>query len=225
MSTRTRCWLAGLALIFGGILAGISHVYHLEPPSDPAQLAQFARLSQPIHLLLFAGGILVLLGWFGQYGLQSSHSGVTGLFAFVSVFLGILLGDVLHCILEFSVFPVLSSSVPYALPALARATYRTTPLAFLLKAGQLMILAGVPAAAYFILRIRALPAWTALPFGITAVLLGWGMTIRSAITIGSVAYIALYCSMVITGVAVIWAARPSVSPCVESEPGARTSRS
>src|SRR5215472_13037816 len=135
MSIPTRCWLAGLALIVGGVLAAISHTYHLEPPSDPAQLAQYARVSQPIHLLLFAGGILVLLGWSGQYGLHCSHSGFTGLFAFLCIFLGILFGDVLHCILEFSVFPVLSSSVPYAVPALASATYEATPLAALLKTG------------------------------------------------------------------------------------------
>ena len=105
MSMRLRFRLAGMALVLGGLTAGFCHLFHFEPPTDLNQLAQYTRFSEPVHLLLFAGGILVLLGWFGQYALQCSASGALGFGAFLTLFVGILFGDLLHCILEFSVFP------------------------------------------------------------------------------------------------------------------------
>jgi len=62
MSQKRLYRLGSLALILGGTLATTAHALHLEEPPDPAQLAHYAHLSQPIHLLLFAGGLLVLLG-------------------------------------------------------------------------------------------------------------------------------------------------------------------
>lgn len=203
MSHCTRCWLSGLALILGGLLTAVAHLYHIEPPSDPAQWAQYARLSQPLHLVLFSGGTLVLLGWFGQYGLHSSRTGAAGLLAFFLVFLGILLADLLHCVLEFSVFPVLGSSVPYALPALAAATYTSTPFAFLLQAGQWVITAGTGMQVYSIFRKRVLSLWIAIPFAVTAALFGWTMLAGSPNAVRSVSYVALYISLAILGLAVI----------------------
>ena len=86
--------------------------------------------------------MLVLLGWFGHYALQYSGSGTIGLAAFVCLFLGIMWGDLLQCILEFSVFPVLDAIAPYALPGLADATYRSMPVSVLLAAGHFLLFSG-----------------------------------------------------------------------------------
>jgi hypothetical protein len=131
MVRRTRSRMTGASLIAGGVIAGTAHLFDSSPPADPALLARYIQLSEPIHLLLFAGATLVLLGWFGQYALECSGTGVMRLLGFASVFFGILLGDLLHCTLEFSVLPVLAASTPYALPAIVADTYRSTPLAVL----------------------------------------------------------------------------------------------
>ena len=103
MTMRIHRWLAGLALMMGGLMATVSHLIATDAPADPALLQQYIRSGVSLHLLLFAGGVLVLLGWFGQYALQSSASGVIGLVTFLSIFIGILFGDMLHCVLEFSI--------------------------------------------------------------------------------------------------------------------------
>lgn len=201
MSMRIQCWLAGLALMLGGLMATFSHLVTIDTPANPALLEQYSRSSEPLHLLLFAGGILVLLGWFGHYAMQSSASGVTGLVTFLSIFLGILFGDLLHCVLEFSIFPVLTSSVPYALPSLADTCYRLTPFAVFLRIGSLLILAGVPATVFSLLRGRILPRWSALPFAATAALLGIALVPRLALSFGPMSLAALYSSMAVLGIA------------------------
>jgi hypothetical protein len=153
--------------------------------------------------LLFAGGILVLLGWFGQYALQSSASGIAGLVTFLLMFLGILLGDLLHCVLEFSIFPILTSLVPYALPSLEDTCYRLTPFATLLRIGGFLILAGVPATVFTMLRSRTLPGWSAIPFLATAVLLGAAHIPGLAASFGPLSLAALYISMSVLGLAVL----------------------
>jgi hypothetical protein len=203
MSMRIHCWLAGLALMLGGLMATLSHLVTTGAPADPALLEQYARSSQPLHLLLFAGGILVLLGWIGQYALQSSVSGVTGLITFLSIFLGILLGDLLHCALEFSILPILASSVPYALPPLVDTCYRLTPFAVLLRIGGFLIIAGVPATVFSLLRSHILPSWSAAPFAATAALLGIALVPRLALSFGPLSLAALYISMAVLGIAVM----------------------
>ena len=61
MSMRLRFRLAGLSLALGGLTAGFCHLFNFDPPMDLNQLAQYTRFSEPVHLLLFAKGILVLL--------------------------------------------------------------------------------------------------------------------------------------------------------------------
>ena len=210
MSMHLRFRLAGLSLALGGLTAGFCHLFNFDPPMDLNQLAQYTRFSEPVHLLLFAGGILVLLGWFGQYALQCSTSGVLGFGAFLTLFVGILFGDLLHCILEFSVFPVLAAVVPYALPGLAETTYRSTPLAVLLTAGHFLTFIGVPATALSLYRSHILPAWSAVPFVVTAAILSLGLVPRLASTLSPASSMALYTSMALLGVAVIWAARKRI---------------
>jgi hypothetical protein len=212
MSMRIHCWLAGLALILGGLMATFSHLIATDPPADPALLEQYSRSGVPLHLLLFAGGVLVLLGWFGQYALQSSASGVIGFVTFLLIFIGILFGDLLHCVLEFSIFPILTSSVPYALPSLADTCYRLTPFAVLLRIGGLLILAGVPATVFSLLRSHILPRWSAAPFALTSILLAMATIPRLGLSFGALSLAALYISMTVLGMAVMLSARRAASP-------------
>jgi len=203
MSAREFYRLGGLALIIGGLLTATAHVLHIEAPADPARLAHYAHVSQPIHLLLFAGGVLVLLGWFAHFALQSVRSGVLGLLGFLTLFFGILFADLLHCVLEFSIFPLLIESVPYATPALAENVYRSTPFALLQNAGQILVVVGVPLSALSILRSHVLPAWSAVPMAITAVLMIMSVLPWTSGMAGPHYAIGLYLSMTTLGVAVL----------------------
>jgi hypothetical protein len=206
MSMRARFWLSGICLVLGGLTASASHLFHSPLPADPGRLALYVRLSEPVHLALFAGEILVLLGWFGQYALQCSASGITGLVSFVMLFLGIILEDLAHCILEFSVFPVLASLAPYALPSIAEATYHSTPLTVLLNIGQGLILVATPTAAFSIYRCHVLPAWSAIPLGFTTAVLIARLVPQHVHAVCFYSYAALYLSLALLGAAVILSA-------------------
>ena len=212
MSMRIHCWLAGLALILGGLMATVSHLLATDAPADPTLLQQQMRLGVPLHLLLFAGGVLVLLGWFGQYALQSAASGIIGFVTFLLIFVGILFGDLLHCVLEFSIFPILTSSVPYALPSLQDTCYHLTPLAVFLRIGALLTLIGVPATVFSLLRSHILPRWSAVPFVLTSILLAMAMVPHLGLSFGAFSLAALYASMTILGMALMQSARRAASP-------------
>jgi len=203
MTMHLRFRLAGIALTLGGLTAGICHLFSFESSSDVSQMAQYACFGEPIHLLLFASLIVASLGWFEQYSLQSSDSGVTGFTSFVCVFLGILCGDLLHCILEFSVFPVLGSMVPYALPGIADATYHSAALGNLIWAGHCLMFVGSAATAMSICRSRLLPIWTAAPFTLSATLLGLGLFPQFSAAIQSASLPTFYIAITILGVSVL----------------------
>ena len=171
MSIHTHTLLTGIALLAGGLVAAGSHLLAAITPATPDQLADYAAFTQSVHVALFAGGVLVLFGWFGFYGLESAQSGFPTLLAFLSVSLGIQLGDLLHCVLEFSILPVLVSLAPYVVPELKQATYGITPFAMLVRAGRGLLLFGTPATALTIWRSGQLSAWAAAPFGCSALLL------------------------------------------------------
>jgi hypothetical protein len=204
MSMRLWFWLAGVALLVGGLTAGVCHMFNLDSPTDVTHLARYAPLSAPVHLALFAGGMLVLLGWFGHYALQYSGSGTIGLAAFVCLFLGIMWGDLLQCILEFSVFPVLDAIAPYALPGLADATYRSMPVSVLMGAGHFLLFAGVPAAAAAVYRSRMVARWPAIPFALTAALQVWALLPQAGESAGAASMTAVYFSLAMLGLAVLW---------------------
>lgn len=206
MSMRLRCWLAGMTLLVGGVTAGSCHLLNSDSTADVGQLVLNAPLRGPIHLAVFAGGMLVLLGWFGYYSLEKSRSAAIGL-AFVCLFLGVMWADLLHSILEFSIFPVLEAVAPYALPRLAEATYRSVPVSFLLVAGQCLLFAGVPLAAWAIYRTTAARAWPAIPFALTAALQAAALIPQWGATLHTWSLTALYFSLATLGVAVLWSAR------------------
>ena len=207
MPMHLRFKLAGIALTVGGLLAGTCHLFSCESLSNVSQLALYARFAEPLHLLLFASLIVVLLGWFEQYSLLSAVSGVTGFAGFVSLFLGILCGDLLHCILEFSVFPVLGSMVPYALPGIAEATYHSAALGNIIWAGRCLMFLGGFAAATSICRNRLLPLWVAAAFALSAALSGLGLFPPLAEAIHPVLMPAFYASLALMGISILRSAR------------------
>lgn len=163
--------LSGLSLALGGLFGSAAHILHPVTPSDPGALLHYAHVSEPAHLLLFLGVILVLLGLPGLLARQSPRAGLTGLAGFLFLFFGLLFADMLHCILEFSILPVLARSVPYATFSIVEATYSATPLALLQNIGQLLVFLGIPLMAYSIYRARVFPLWTAVPLLLSLVLL------------------------------------------------------
>lgn len=211
MSMRILYRLTGAALFLGGLTAGICHLFNFDSPRDIAHIAQYGPASAMIHLVLFAGGMLVLLGWFGYYALQYSNAGTIGFAAFVSLFVGIIWEDLLHCILEFSVFPVLNTQAPYALPGLADATYRTTPVAALLALGNVFLFAGTLAAA--ISNYRRGKLALAFPFAITAFAEALAFIPQFTEPVSAVSIISLYFSLAGVGGAMLWKARaPRIAP-------------
>ena len=208
MPMHLRFKLAGIALTLGGLTAAICHLFTFESSSDVSQTAQYARFGEPVHLLLFVSLIVVLLGWFEQYSLQSSDSGIVGFVAFVCLFLGMLCGDLLHCILEFSVFPLLGSIAPYALPGIAQATYRSAALGELISAGRFLMCFGVVATAISIYRRQSLRLWVAAPFALSAALLGAGSLPQLGPTIEPASLTSFYISLAVLGASFLCAARP-----------------
>jgi predicted permease len=206
MSMCLRVRLAGMALILGGLTAGVCHLFNFDSPTEMNQIAEYPRFAEPVHLVLFMAGMLALLGWFGRYALEDSGSRITGGVAFVCLFPGILCGDLLHCILEFSVFPVLGSTVPYALPGIAEATYRSVAMAGLLMAGHYLMFVGAAATAVSTYRSHIVPPWVAASFALSAVLLGLRLFPTLAAAIGQASSMALYLSMAALGLALLWSA-------------------
>jgi hypothetical protein len=212
-----RFRLAGIALTLGGLIAGTCHLFSFESSSNLSHLAQYACFGEPVHLLLFASLIVALLGWFELYSLQSPDSGVTGFAAFISMFLGILCGDLLHCILEFSVFPVLGSMVPYALPGIADATYHSAALASLIWAGKCLMFFGCAAAAMSICRSRLLAPWTAAPLALSGALLGLGLFPRLAQAINPASMPLFYTSTAVLGISVLCTTRAKPARTFDEE--------
>ena len=194
-----RSKVSGIALTLGGLIAATCHLFSLESSAEPSHLAQCAFSAGPVHLLLFVSLIFLLLGWSGQHSLQSSDSVIEPA-AFVCLFTGILCADFLHCILEFSVFPVLGSIVPYALPGIAEATYHSATLGGLICAGRYLMFLGCVATAWSIYQGRLLRRWTAAPFALSAALMGLEVFPQLAPAIQPASKPALYISMAILGI-------------------------
>ena len=218
MPMHLRSKLAGIALTLGGLTAATCHIFSFESSVEMSHMANFACFAEPIHLVLFAGLLMVLLGWSEQYSLQSSESGMMAPAAFVCLFLGIICGDLLHCTLEFSVFPVLGSMVPYALAGIADATYRSAALGNLIWAGQALMFLGGIATALSTRRNRFLPLWAAAPLTGSAILLGVELFPQLAQATRPASLPAFYLSIAVLGASVFCARTTSrdVSPLAKA---------
>jgi hypothetical protein len=217
MSMRLRFWLPGMALLVGGVITGTCHLFNFDSTRDIAHVGQYAPLGAFVHLVLFAGGLLALLGWFGYYVLQHPGVGTISLGAFVFLFLGIVSADLMPSILEFSVFPVIDEVAPYALPGLADATYRSMPVSLLLIAGRILLFAGVSAAAMTLFRSPNVRRWPVIPLALTATLQALAMLPRSPESIRNLALTALYFSMAALGIALL-SARYAISAAPVVQP-------
>jgi hypothetical protein len=176
-------------------------LFNLESPTDLAHVAQYPPLGASLHLALFAGGLFALAGWVGRFAVRQARADSIGLAALICVFIGTLCGDLLHSVLEFSVFPIVDQMAPYALPGLADATYRSTPVSVLLGAGRILLLAGTAAFAWTTYRERYVPRWPAIPFALTTLLEAVAMLPGSSESIRSFALAAMYFSMAALGLA------------------------
>jgi hypothetical protein len=206
MSTHAHTLLTGVALLLGGLVAAGSHLLEAMTTVAPDRIADYVAFTQSVHLALFVGGVLILFGWSGFYGLESACTGLPTLLTFLSVFLGILLGDLLHCVLEFSILPVLISLAPYVVPEMKQAAYGLTPFAALVRTGRSLLLIGTPGAAAAIWRSRSLSVWAAFPFVFSAILFAIGTL---AFTEHQREYVlaAFYMSTAVLGIFVIAKAR------------------
>jgi hypothetical protein len=210
MSTYTFYRWSGVSLVLGGAVAALAHIFHPMDPTDPSMLSHYASVSQPAHLLLFAGTVFVLLALPGFY-LGLGESG--GVLAFVGSFLlyfGILFADALHCILEFSVFPVLMRSVPYVTISIAETTYAHTPLAILQAIGEDLVFVGAPLLAVAVMRSRVLSSWAAAPLLLTVLLMVASVLPWTARIVGRHYVTSLYLALMVLGVAVVFGTRPPV---------------
>jgi len=205
MPMHLRFKLAGVALTLGGLTAATCHVFAFEASEEVSHVAKYARFAEPIYLVLFSSVLLVLLGWSEQHSLQLSDSGRVGPVSFVCLFLGIICGDLLHCILELSVFPVLGSMVPYALPGIAEATYQSAAVSNLIWAGQVLMFLGCVTTALSIRRSRFLSLWAAAPLTVSSMLLGLGLVPRFSPAIVPASMPAFYVSIAVLGVSVLYA--------------------
>ena len=199
MRRRLRFWLPGMALAVGGVVSGTCHLFNLDSPTDLAHVAQYPPLGASLHLALFAGGLLALAGWVGGFAVRQAGANSIGHAALICVFIGTLCGDLLHSVLEFSVFPIVDQMAPYALPGLADATYRSIPVSVLLGAGRILLLAGTAAFAWTTYRERCVPRWTAIPFALSALLEAVAMLPGSSESLRSLALAAMYFSMAALG--------------------------
>jgi len=221
MPMHLRFKLAGTALTLGGLTAATCHVFGFEASAEVSHVANYARFAEPIHLVLFASVLLVLLGWCEQHLQQSSDPGSMGSASFVFLFLGIVCGDLVHCTLEFSVFPVLGSMVPYALPGIAEATYRSAAVSNLIWAGQAMMFLGIVTRALSIRRTRSLPMWATAPMMISAVLLALGLFPQFSPAIVPASMAAFYVSIAVLGASTFCARRASRKTSALAEAAAK----
>jgi hypothetical protein len=167
MPTSTLLRLGGLPLTAGGIIGAIVVAIHPHELTDP--------IDGPVHLALFYGALLVLLGWPAVLARQLGRIGTLGPLGFVLVFIGLAFDDITHSVLEFSVVPVLASD-PATRPLLSPDSATTAalmhgPFGLMMVLGLPLIVLGLVAFGVATLRARTLPAWPAAMHLVSAVTL------------------------------------------------------
>lgn len=109
MSSTTLYRLGGISLVWGGGLTALGYILH--PAGDnPADLVN--PLQVPVHLMIFFGILLLVLGLISMYARQSSRVGVWGLVGVLLLFFGLLMNEMPHSVAGFVFFPVLGAKVP-----------------------------------------------------------------------------------------------------------------
>ena len=170
MTSTTLFRSASISLVVGGLLGFIAHVMHPGCPTSPDDLFAYTHRSQPVHLILFFGVIFVIMGLPGVLIRQRSRAGLLGFISTQLLIFGLLFGEALHSVLEFSIVPLLVRSFPYATISLASSIYHSTPLGFLQNAGYTLYLLSCPLVALVTLRSRIFPEWAAFPLCVTTMI-------------------------------------------------------
>src|SRR5579859_7962061 len=173
MSTATLLRLAGVPLLLGAIIGAIVVAIHPRELTDP--------INGPVHVALFCGDLLVLLGWHAVLACQAGRISLFGPVGFMLAFIGLAFSDLTHSVLEFSIVPVLASD-PATRPLLAADSPATQalmhgPYGLMLVLAMPLIVLGLLAFSVATLRANVLPRWPALLQLIAAVTLPLGMLV------------------------------------------------
>ena len=153
MSSTTLYRLSGISLLWGSGLMALGYIFH--PADNPAYLATPVMIL--VHLMIFFGVFLLLLGWMGMYARQSSRVGMWGLVSMLLLFFGLLINEMPHTIAFFAIFPVLGPrQSPQQAVALVDAIFGSPVLGLMSPLSILMCLLGVITTAIVTLRARVL---------------------------------------------------------------------
>jgi hypothetical protein len=158
MTTATLSRIASLALLVGGFAGAIVQSIHPESLTDP--------LSPPVHLGLFFAVTLAVLGVPALVVRQFERGGVLVVVGAALLAVGLLMNDLMHSVLNFTIVPVLASD-PSTLPLLADGSWVDQALGngafgMFLTISLPMIVVGVLALSISTLRAGLLPRWPAL---------------------------------------------------------------
>jgi hypothetical protein len=161
MSPQTLYRLSGASLFLGGLMGTIALLVHPGTPTVDT-LNDYVRVSQPIHILLFFGIVLIILGLPGVYVRQSGKTKVLGLISMLLLVFGDVLVDLPHTSIEFAAFPALAANAaPKEAFALANDVYQSTLWGIISNAALLLVVISVPFFTIVSLRARVLPRWPA----------------------------------------------------------------
>ena len=164
MSGQVLFRLSGGTLIAGGVSGVIAHFLHLQyHPSQPSEVLPYVSKSEPVHALLFAAVLLVLLGLPALLVRLREKIGIVGFAGFVLLYFGLVFGEWLHCILEIGIYPALAHVVPNDMIAVVNRMYEgRSPYALLEFVGGWLLLAGALIVGISMLDSHIFPRWNAL---------------------------------------------------------------
>lgn len=104
--------LGGMAVLVGGVCGAVSEALHPADPSDSAALAVYAQVAQWVHVLMFVGVMVLLLGLPALYLRQYRQAGKVGLVGFVLLFLGLTLLALPHSAIDVMLLPTMVAQGP-----------------------------------------------------------------------------------------------------------------
>lgn len=162
MSSKTLFRLSGLCTLLGGVLGAVAMLLHPLDPLTPAAFVRVMPVDGPVHLVLFFGLVLLLIGFPGVYVRQSAKTGVKGLIAASLLLLAPVFIDFPHTVVESAVFPQLFAHESAATAfAMTRHIYGSTLWMVLQMCGAAMMIIGLPFFVILTVRARIFPRWPA----------------------------------------------------------------
>lgn len=154
-----RC--GGAAVVVGGLLGALSETLHPADPTGPAGLAAYAQTAQWVHVIMFVGVFVLLLGLPAVYLRQSAQAGRVGLLGFVLLFVGVTLLAIPHSAIDILLLPALAQQVPTQLFAILSGEGGDTIASVFWLLPEPTVVIGAVLWAVTTLRARVLPAWPA----------------------------------------------------------------